>query len=83
MSSCRTSWRHVFELVNEGYEIEFSNFYFGTRAIEIKLTKGIHRAKYAITQEHLDRNMLGDDLLMYEILKELREMVDAQAEKGV
>lgn len=82
MGTGANPWRYVFELVNEGYEIDFSNFLFGTRAMEIKLTKGIHHAKLVITQESLERNMLGDNLLMYEALKKLRKMVDEEAEKG-
>ena len=75
-------WRYVFELVNEGYEIRFSEYLPRTSTICVELTKGIHHAKYAITRESLERNMLGDDLLMHEILKKLREMVDEQAKKG-
>lgn len=82
MSSCRTSWSYIFELLDEGYKLELDSSWEVPLAINVKLTKGIYHAKYAITQESLERNMLGDDLLMYEILHELREMVDEEAKKG-
>lgn len=82
MSSYRVSWKYIFELLDEGYKLEVDSSMFVPRAIEVKLTKGIYHAQYAITRESLERNMLGDDLLMYETLKELRKMVDEEAKKG-
>lgn len=75
-------WRYVYQLIDEGYELEFDSSWSVAQGIDVKLAKGIYHVKYTITRESLERNMLGDNLLMYEILHELRKMVDEEAKKG-
>lgn len=82
MGTGANPWRYVYLLIDDGYKLEFDSSWSVAQAIEVKLTKGIYHAKYTITRKSLERNMLGDDLLMYEILHELREMVDGEAKKG-
>lgn len=82
MGTGANAWKYLFGLINEGYEIKLSECCLGTNSIEIEIKKDIHHARYAITQKSLEVNMLGDNLLMFEILKKLRGMVGEQAKKG-
>lgn len=82
MGTGANPWKYVYQLVDDGYKLEIDSSWSVGQAIEVKLTKGIYHVKYTITRGSLERNILGDDLLMYEILKELRKMVDEEARKG-
>lgn len=45
MSSCRTSWKYIFELLDEGYKLELDSSWEVPLAIKVKLTKGIYHYK--------------------------------------
>lgn len=82
MGTGANSWGYLFLLLSEGYEVRFSDYLSGQLSITVEIKKGYYNARWVITRDSLEKNMLEDNLLMYEILKKLREMVDAQAEKG-
>ena len=78
------SWRYLFRLIREGYEVRISEDCFSRNYIRIELSKGNHHRINLISQETINLSLLGDDFsIINKILEKMKEELDFTIKRSV